>query len=386
MNNDPLVSIIVPVYNTQKKYLLECLESIKHQDYRNTEVIIVDDGSDEDTVKLADYFVASNSKESEEQSWKIIRQKNKGLSAARNTGYKVATGKYIQFLDSDDYFDSRLISSAVARAEDTGAEIVVENFAINDYDAGITESVLAVSNFPKSDTFTLKNIQGNKFGAIPYNVWSKLFRKDFLDKSKILHDESLFRAEDVLFSYTALTVAKKISLLPDAYITYRENLPNSNTATNDKYPTVSVESWKKLYNVLKSNNLQKSYGKDFEEAMLGSIYWHLNRLHTTEGKKELAIHARDFLGEINSTIINDCSLAIVGTSVNPGFLQFIEDRDKQIKLQDDRISDLGSALLQTTTERDQLRKPGVKHASRNLAGAVKRKLQYSIYGKVKKGK
>ena len=129
----PLVSVIVPVYNTPKKYLQPALQSIAQQAYPNIEIILVDDGSDKETSDYLDQFASSN-QHKQTQTWTVIHQENKGLSGARNTGYEKASGEYIQFLDADDYFDERLVSSAVHRASQTNADIVVENFTIKDYD------------------------------------------------------------------------------------------------------------------------------------------------------------------------------------------------------------------------------------------------------------
>ena len=93
MNNK--VSIIVPIYNT-KKYLEACLSSIKNQTHKNLEIILVDDGSTDNSGKIADAFAKSN------KCIKVIHQKNAGQSAARNAGLKKATGDFISFIDSDD--------------------------------------------------------------------------------------------------------------------------------------------------------------------------------------------------------------------------------------------------------------------------------------------
>ena len=173
--NNPLVSIIVPVYNTKKEYMEKCFNSIFSQDYKNIEVIIVDDGSNIDTSNYLQLCCRKN-------NWKLIRQNNAGLSSARNNGFNNSKGKYIQFLDSDDLFDKSLISKAVINAESNSSDIVVENFSVIDDNTGelINKDILSTRDLPQNRFFQWSDIEGNKFESISYNVWSKMFKKSFL--------------------------------------------------------------------------------------------------------------------------------------------------------------------------------------------------------------
>ena len=92
------ISVIVPVYNVEK-FLAQCLESLVLQTYKNLEIIIVDDGSSDNSYKIYKKYAKSDSR------IQIIKQKNAGVSAARNTGLASATGEYVHFIDSDDYID-----------------------------------------------------------------------------------------------------------------------------------------------------------------------------------------------------------------------------------------------------------------------------------------
>src|SRR5690606_18531829 len=94
-NSNPLISIVVPVYNSEK-YLPECIESILNQNYANIELIIVNDGSTDNSLSIAEKFSENDSR------IKILSQRNSGVSAARNLGISIAQGDYIGFVDSDD--------------------------------------------------------------------------------------------------------------------------------------------------------------------------------------------------------------------------------------------------------------------------------------------
>ena len=96
MNNDPLISIIIPCFNAEKT-LEKCLESVVQQSYANLEIIIIDDGSTDETSLIYNKF------QSNDERILVLKQQNSGVSKARNTGVKAATGDYICFVDSDDW-------------------------------------------------------------------------------------------------------------------------------------------------------------------------------------------------------------------------------------------------------------------------------------------
>ena len=117
-NNESLVSIIVPVYNVEK-YLRKCLDSIVNQTYKNIEVICVDDGSPDNSIDILREYRAKDDRVT------IIRQKNKGLSGARNTGIKNATGKYIMFIDSDDWVELNMVELMTKKMDNKNLELAV---------------------------------------------------------------------------------------------------------------------------------------------------------------------------------------------------------------------------------------------------------------------
>ena len=97
-----LISIIVPVYNVEK-YLEKCVKTLMEQSYKNIEIILVDDGSTDSSGKLVDRLANNDARIT------VVHKKNAGLGMARNTGLDYATGKYVAFIDSDDYTDVNMI-------------------------------------------------------------------------------------------------------------------------------------------------------------------------------------------------------------------------------------------------------------------------------------
>lgn len=118
MNNEPLISVIIPVYNVEK-YLSQCLESVLCQTYRNLEIILVDDGSTDNSPSICDSYKEKDSR------IKVIHKENGGLSDARNSGIISSTGEYVLFLDSDDFWDDKTaITKLVDRINITHAEVL----------------------------------------------------------------------------------------------------------------------------------------------------------------------------------------------------------------------------------------------------------------------
>lgn len=372
MQKNKTVSVIVPIYNPPKELLYECLESIRLQKYTNIEIILVNDGSTDDISEFIDNYVQTAG--ADDKRWKAVHQDNKGLSAARNTGYQLATGTYIQFLDADDYFDPNLVKKAVNRALTTGADVVIENFIVRDYDSNKERVILHKDIFPSKQLFSLSDISQSKIGTIPYNVWSKLFKKSFLDEHHLLHDEQLMRAEDVLFTYTALLMTDKItvSLSPD--ILYRENLPTSNSKTNDRHPAASVLAWRKLYDFMQKRGYYEYYRKDYELAMMDSLDWHYERLYTEEGRIALARASKDLFNHVSLNFYHNYRVIVELMLLDVEIASIYQDKICQIADLHVVIDKLEKKILSHESQIYNLERPGVKLAARKLLGAVRRKV------------
>ncbi|MFR5028212.1 MAG: glycosyltransferase family 2 protein [Coprococcus sp.] len=112
------VSVILPVYNVSD-YLRQCMDSIVGQTLKDIEIICVDDGSTDDSLAILKEY------EAKDQRVKVIQQANAGAGAARNKGLEIATGEYLSFLDSDDFFEPDMLEKAWSKAHETRAQVVV---------------------------------------------------------------------------------------------------------------------------------------------------------------------------------------------------------------------------------------------------------------------
>ncbi|MCE2074396.1 glycosyltransferase [Streptococcus thermophilus] len=218
---DPLVSIIVPTYNVEK-YIRTCIESILAQTYRNIEVIIVNDGSTDQSLAVISDLICSH------HNVKVINQKNQGLSVARNTGIDAATGKYITFVDSDDKIMPDFVSSLYQIAEKTGADIVRGSF--RDFNGNIPKGWVPDFNVPTNcGTIVLDQFLSSN---ISFAVWSSIYRLDFINSNHIRFTPGIL-LEDGDFTTRAYMLAKLVATSPEPNYAYRINRPGSILTTKN---------------------------------------------------------------------------------------------------------------------------------------------------------
>lgn len=210
-----LISIIVPVYKVEK-YLRRCVQSIICQTYSNIEIILVDDGSPDRCGEICDEYA------SKDERIKVIHQKNKGVSAARNAGLDVAKGEYIAFVDSDDYVEKEYIDVLYNNIFDS--DVVIAGYE------RLTENGSIIS---KNTTDKVKNIQiPDGFSMLLGNgvVWGKLMRKNII--GNIRFDTSYCVGEDGLFLHTVYRKCRQIKLIPDILYNY---IQYDNSAFHGKF-------------------------------------------------------------------------------------------------------------------------------------------------------
>lgn len=198
---EKLVSVIVPVYNSEK-YLNECLKSIQHQSYDNIEVIVVDDGSTDSSKKIIDDYMV-------DCRFKCIYQKNRGVSCARNSAIKYARGEFIVFVDSDDYLEIDFINNYVKKIIEDNSDIVVGGYK-KDGSCYLNYFVETGDN----KTFIKNCMYG--IGGV---VWAKMYRKKIL--TEILFDDEINMREDMLFNLQLYQNIRLVSYLDDYGYIYR---------------------------------------------------------------------------------------------------------------------------------------------------------------------
>ena len=206
------VSIIIPIYKVEN-YIQECLDSVLNQSYQNLEIILVDDGSPDKCPEICEEFGKKDKR------IKVIHQKNQGLSGARNTGMKNASGDYILFLDSDDYISKNYCSQAVKMAEEMKSDIVVGEIITVDENGADIDSNLGLKISNKK---MFNNIQAMEEVVIEQQLrgyaWGKLLKREIAENVTYPVGKAY---EDRFTIYKYFAKANKVCLCPGAITYYR---------------------------------------------------------------------------------------------------------------------------------------------------------------------
>jgi CDP-glycerol glycerophosphotransferase len=210
LGEDPLVSIIVPVYQVEA-YLEECLDSVLAQRYQNLEVILVDDGSFDRSVEIAQSYVDRDSR------FVMVRQENAGLGAARNTGLQRCTGELVTFLDSDDMLPPRAVQAMVRSLSSSGSDLVVGSFVrVEGRAETIRPWIKQVHGQPRI------GITVEDFPEVLSSVfaWGKMFRREFIDRIGLCFPVGV-RYEDQVPITRAYLRAGAFDIIPDQVYRWR---------------------------------------------------------------------------------------------------------------------------------------------------------------------
>lgn len=208
----PLVSIIIPVYQVEE-YIEECVVSVVNQTYRNLEIIIVDDCGTDNSISIAKKILSE-----QEIPWKLLKhEKNRGLSAARNTGVENSTGEYFFFLDSDDYLADDCIEKLVTFALKNNTDMLFGNI-LYQRDNEIYAGWYTRTNGISEETSSLDAYINGK--AFPM-AWNRLIRKEAYIASGVSFIEGIIH-EDEPWTFSMALKIKKVAYIDSAIYYYRQ--------------------------------------------------------------------------------------------------------------------------------------------------------------------
>ncbi|HFI0425468.1 TPA: glycosyltransferase family 2 protein [Streptococcus suis] len=226
----PLISIIIPIYNVEN-YLSRCLDSVVNQTYPNLEIILVNDGTPDGSVAIAEAY------QEKDKRIKLIHQENAGLSEARNTGLSAATGDYIAFLDSDDWLELDAYEYLLQLLLDHNADISI---------GGIRRTEVVVSETSSEnrvELLTQKEYAQRyfKIGSqeIHYYVWNKLYRRDIV--ANVKQPKGLY-AEDVPSTFMYILNSSKVVISDKVIYNYFVNLDGLSAKFSNRHFDV-LKGW-----------------------------------------------------------------------------------------------------------------------------------------------
>lgn len=248
-----LVSVIIPIYNAEK-YLRECVESVLNQTYTRLEIIMLDDGSSDNSLLICTQFAEKDVR------IRVFHHENMGVSATRNRGIELASGVYIIFVDADDTIDAGMIEDMVLHAQDDSLVVV-------------SLGALGKKNMDETDILgnTIKDSIKKKFWYLYHKQlinppWNKLYQSSLI-RGKIKFDEKLSLGEDLLFNLDYLNYVKNFVFLDKAYYHYRNT---GNESLSHKYYEngfqIQVCLFEKLISFCKSE-------VELTSTQWGELYW-----------------------------------------------------------------------------------------------------------------
>lgn len=248
------ISIIIPIYNSEK-YLRQCLNSVQSQTFADFEVLLINDGSNDNSGKICDEYAAKDTR------IKVFHKENGGVSSARNLGIDEAEGEWICFVDSDDVLEENYLTTLVKSSVDSKADFIAQGF--KKFGNGIEKNMhLGVGLFSASDFRTLFQIKKIQNFGFPF---SKLFRGEIIKKHQISFPISFSIAEDLAFMLMYLSKIQTIQL--DAVHHYLYRQVDNSLSNRLREPSIYFNRY---------NELKRIFKEEFNEVYI-DLY---NETHT----------------------------------------------------------------------------------------------------------
>lgn len=273
IKNNELVSVIIPVYKVES-YLKRAVDSVIAQTYGNIEIILVDDGSPDNCGKICDEYAEQDARIF------VIHKQNGGISNARNAGLGVSHGKYICFVDSDDWLETTYVESMVDAFEKHGVDLVACGVHKTDRPkAKIDDTEEVIIKDKYMSTLQDDNIAGY--------AWNKLFLLDIIRRNCLQFDENIFIGEDLLFVVSYLEYCVKTLFLQQELYNYfiRPGSATTNITFSDKYATV-LRSRECVMQIFEAEKEQACLNIERRSYLMHLIKLYYLAKDTSKSKKE----------------------------------------------------------------------------------------------------
>jgi glycosyltransferase involved in cell wall biosynthesis len=238
----------MPVCNVEG-YLRQSMDSVLGQTLRDIEVICVDDGSTDGSAAILDAYALADGRV------RVLRQENRGAGLARNAGLDMAEGEWLAFLDADDFFDAPMLQEMADAGDGAHADVVACALAA----------------------------RGDMFRRWKGWAWDKLFRRDFV-KAEQLRFQDLPVSNDLLFTYSALALARTVVALDRSYVHHRRRAGSVET-TRDRSPLAPIAAVRALHGRI-------GLVKGFAQWVPDFLFWHVNRLKSEDARRDLLAETR----------------------------------------------------------------------------------------------
>lgn len=321
LDKSPAISILVPICNVEK-YLGQCLDSLVNQTLKDIEIICLNDGSTDSSLKIIRKYAKLDSR------IVVVDKKNTGYGDTMNLGIKKARGEYIGIVESDDFVDPEMFNDLYKLAKRNNSDIVKSNFYYyftdlsengSQYDKEIgavwsNELQKVIADHDTKANLIPDNMNGKTVCPrdncewlfyLPPSIWSAIYKKSFIESNKIRFLPTPGASyQDTGFAFKALSVADRVTLNSHAYLHYRQDNEKSSINNPGKVMCV-VDEHKEIKKFLQKNNLYTIKMRKIAcRAKFGSYKWNLNRLSLDLALEFLPVMSDEFKKDRNEKIIN----------------------------------------------------------------------------------
>lgn len=261
------LSIVIPVYNTIR-FLPQCVDSVLKEAPKDCQIILVDDGSNDDSATLCDQYAIKD------ERIEIIHKKNGGLSSARNVGMGNVLGEKLFFLDSDDYLDAGYF----ALMSKGRGDLIIGNYSAFYEDGSVITGEM-------DELYGITNIQFladyYKYFPTSFNfAWGKIYSTEIIKAGKLTFREGVSMVEDVEFNVQYYKLCSSLSLLPDARVQYRQTAGSLSKKHNNNLHKWYKESYLNIETLLKEKDVfsyknqeqyMRLYFLDITSCLIGAV-------------------------------------------------------------------------------------------------------------------
>jgi len=283
--SNPLVSILVPIYNAED-FLEECLGSLINQTYDNYEIICLNDGSTDNSLKIIKNFAKQSPR------IKLIDGKNHGYGGIMNIGLEYVKGNYFTIVESDDFLEKTALSEFVKIATTHNADLVRANYFHHQKNRDILQKL----------NFTTKAINPLKDQSVflqPPAIWSMLYKTELIKNNEIKFLETPGASfQDTSFVFKTLSCSEKVIQIPKAFLHYR--VDNESSVTNPKKVFYVCNEYYEIENFLRQRKILKKLEATFTLAKFRTYLWNLDHLKKSDAKNFIKTIKVDFSDSPNT--------------------------------------------------------------------------------------
>lgn len=274
MNNNPLISVIIPVYNVEK-YLSQCLDSVINQTYPNLEVICINDESTDGSLDILNRFAKYDHR------IQVIEKQNEGVSCARNVGLQSAHGEYIMFVDADDWMEMDTCEKALVAMLDNEADIIMWSY-VSEYGTSKSPKTIFSDNCVFEKQEILNRLHRRFIGIVGEEmkhpeladaicpVWGKLYKRSLIVQSgaTFIDLAEIGTYEDGMFNLETFFYANKVVYLNRCLYHYRRS---NTTSVTSAYREELLGLWQNLYQKMEQHIQEKKLPAIYNEALQNRI-------------------------------------------------------------------------------------------------------------------